>query len=149
MTNHPVHILDDKNELSPSAFIPFCSFGENMESMGTYIEGFDVPVCNSFKAKVHNDQLCYEVDLEKFKNKENMVSQLGYGLIMILDYNEEKQFIGDYKKRKGNYKNIFVSEKQNSVRTHLNTIGTNDCNYISLGFYLILQIFLSQIRSSC
>ena len=128
MTNHPVHILDDKNERSPSAFIPFCSFGENMESMGTYIEGFDVPVCNSFKAKVHNDQLCYEVDLEKFKNKENMVSQLKYGLIMILDYNEEKQFIGDgdyYQKRKGTYKSIFVSEKQNSVKTHLNTIGTN------------------------
>ena len=125
VTNHPVHILDDNNNLSPSAFIPFCSFGENMESMGTYMDGFDDPICKSFKAKVHNDQLCYEVDLEKFKNKENLVRQLKYGLIMILDYNEENQFIVDKEKNNKKYENKFVGEEENSVNIYLNTIGRN------------------------
>ena len=125
MNNHPVHILDDNNNLSPSAFIPFCSFGESMESMGIYMDGFDDPICKSFKAKVHNDQLCYEVDLETFKNKENLVRQLKYGLIMILDYNEENQFIVDKEKNNKKYENKFVGEEENSVNIYLNTIGRN------------------------
>ena len=35
--------------------------------MGVNIKQFDVPVCNSFKAKILNDQLCYEIDLNKLK----------------------------------------------------------------------------------
>ena len=32
-----------------------------MSAMGVKIDKFDVPVCNSFQAKILNDQLCYEV----------------------------------------------------------------------------------------
>ena len=31
--------------------------------------GFKDPVCDSFKSKIRNDQLCYEVDLEKERLK--------------------------------------------------------------------------------
>ena len=64
-SNHPVHILDRQGNISPSSFIPFCSFGNDMKSMGREMKGFDVPVCDSFEAKIRNDQLCYEVDLQK------------------------------------------------------------------------------------
>ena len=67
MANHPVHILDREGTLSPSSFIPFCSFGDDMKSMGREINEFHVPVCDSFEAKTRNEQLCYEVDLEKYK----------------------------------------------------------------------------------
>ena len=40
-----------------------------MSSVGVKIDQFDVPVCNSFQAKILNDQLCYEVDLSKVSNK--------------------------------------------------------------------------------
>ena len=93
--------------------------------MGINMDGFDDPICKSFKAKVHNDQLCYEVDLEKFRNKENLVRQLKYGLIMILDYNEENQFIVDKEKNNKKYENKFVGEEENSVNIYLNTIGRN------------------------
>ena len=77
---HPVHIMTKENSLSPSAFIPFCDFGGNMSSMGVKIDQFDVPVCNSFEAKILNDQLCYEVDLEKFSDKLNIDKQLKLGV---------------------------------------------------------------------
>jgi len=50
--------------LSPTALIPFCEFGEdgNFSRMGIEIDQFDVPVCNSFRPKIIEDQLCYEVN---------------------------------------------------------------------------------------
>merc|ERR1712073_18241 len=33
ITNHPVHIFDEKGNLSPSAFIPFCQFGRNISTL--------------------------------------------------------------------------------------------------------------------
>ena len=62
-----------------------------MASVGVKIDKFDVPVCNSFQAKVLNDQLCYEVDLNRFANKTNVESNLKLGLSFIMDYNEDRQ----------------------------------------------------------
>ena len=85
-----MHIVyGDRLTMSPSAFIPFCEFGGDM--LGVKIEHFENPVCNSFKAKVHNDQLCYEVDLEKLKNPVILHVQLKLGLVFFMDYNEDKQ----------------------------------------------------------
>ena len=59
MINHPVHIITHDNKISPSA-------------MGVEIYQFVVPVRNSFQAKIMNDQLCYEVDLNKFSDENNI-----------------------------------------------------------------------------
>ena len=116
VSNHPVHILNKDQGLSPSAFIPFCAFGDDLEAMGTKAEGFDTPVCNSFKARILNNQLCYEVDLEKFKSKENIISQLENGLSLILDYSEDKQIIPEDTIEEKSF-------KEKSVQIHLNTIS--------------------------
>ena len=50
-----------------------------------------LPVCNSFQAKVVKHQLCYEVDLNKFSNKENLKNKLKSGFAFIMDYNEDRQ----------------------------------------------------------
>ena len=63
--NHPVHIIDEEGNLSKSAFIPFCEFAGNLSIMGVKIDEFQYPICNSFKPRVMNDELCYEVDLNK------------------------------------------------------------------------------------
>ena len=65
-------MINKDMQMSPSAFIPFCEFGGNMSSMGVTIDQFDVPVCNSFQAKVLNDQLCYEVDINKIFSKRTI-----------------------------------------------------------------------------
>ena len=61
VSNHPAHIINKEGTLSPSSFIPYCQFGNSV--MGVKIEQFDEPVCNNFVPKLHNDQICYEIDL--------------------------------------------------------------------------------------
>ena len=88
--NHPVHILDDEGKLSPSALIPFCEIGGNMSIMGTKTEYFREPVCNSFQAKILNDQLCYEVDPNKYKMNLNSY-EIKQGLKLYIDTNNDRQ----------------------------------------------------------
>ena len=91
--NHPVHIIEYEEDLlpsSPSALIPFCAFGGNISIMGKRIKKFDVPVCNSFRAKILNDQLCYEVDPNSFKD-EVPLQEYKQGLTFYVDTNNEKQ----------------------------------------------------------
>ena len=91
LDNHPVHLLTKNKTISPSAFVPFCMFGGNMSSVGVKITKFDVPVCNSFEAKLLNDQLCYEVDLNRFSNPKNKDNELKLGFSFLMDYNEDRQ----------------------------------------------------------
>ena len=122
MINHPVHIINEKGKLSPSAFIPFCSFGEDIEIMGNKIDSFDVPVCNSFKAVLYNDQLCYQVDLEKFRDEEMLDKQLKHGLVIIIDENKDRQFLSKDREVSGT-RNLFSLEEENSIQMHLDTIS--------------------------
>ena len=126
VNNHPVHIFDESGFLSPTAFIPFCSIGGDMEIVGTTSEQFDVPVCNSFKPQIRNDQLCYQIDLEDYKNKTNIENQLKEGLLLILDYNKERQIIqnNSLKRKNENKKGLFLtSDELNSAKIHLDTIS--------------------------
>ena len=88
-----------------------------MEAIGTKVKGFNIPVCNSFKAKVIHDQLCYEVDLKNYEKKENRKNELEQGLILLLDLNEDRQSFGDEMNMK-DYTNYFLEEKENSVQIH-------------------------------
>ena len=63
-----------------------------MSTMGVRIDQFNKPVCNSFKAKIYNGQVCYEVDLSKFASKEsNIEEKLNTGFAFLMDYNEDRQ----------------------------------------------------------
>ena len=92
MVNHPVHMITKDNKTSPSAFIPFCEFGGNISVLSLKIDKFQVPVCNSFDPKLHNDQLCYEVDLNRYSNKNNIQMELELGFNFIMDYNYNLQW---------------------------------------------------------
>ena len=99
LSNHPLHIITEDNKLSPSAFIPFCAYGWNTLMLSLRVNQFHTPVCNSFKAKIFNNQLCYEVDVSRLVSKHNMTKEqqeenLKIGLTFLMDYNEDRQ--GDY-----------------------------------------------------
>ena len=70
--NHPVHIVDENNSLSPSAFIPFCEFGGDMSALGVKIDQFSVPVCNSFKAKRGSTTTWGSINLGGFDTKNHL-----------------------------------------------------------------------------
>ena len=61
-----------------------------MSTMGVKIDQFDVPVCHSFQAKILNDQLCYEVDPNKYK-KGLSKEELKQGLKLYIDTNNDRQ----------------------------------------------------------
>ena len=110
VSNHPVHMIDKNGSLSPSAFIPFCSFGGDFDAMGAYHSNFKVPVCNSFQPTVKDEQICYELDLEKYKNELFLVKQLQEGLVLYLDFNEDKQLTVE-------------TNKENSASVNVDTIS--------------------------
>ena len=127
IVSHPVHILTTDNKMSPSAFIPFCDFGGNISAMGVKINHFNVPVCNAFEAKIMNDQLCYEVDLKKFSDKNDIENELEIGLNFLMDYNEDRQVTFDRNNINGKElslgNNVVASDQNKHAFIYLNTIG--------------------------
>ena len=86
LINHPAHI-SDRNTVS--AFIPFCSFGFNVDLIGEKFSNFQVPVCSLFRKKIFSGQVCYEADLNQFKNKIDWKRALKKGFSFIIDTNDE------------------------------------------------------------
>ena len=141
--NHPVHIVTRDNRTSPSSFIPFCEFGGDMSVVGVNLDQFDDPVCNSFKAKINNDQLCYEVDLNRFSNKSNIAEELELGFNFFMDYNEDRQVIRQStvgkEEKSGISANLLESDKNQHAFIYLDTIGkeqpkikSDECEHFSI-----------------
>ena len=101
-----------------------------MNLMGVKIPNFEEPVCNSFQEKILNDQLCYEVDLDKFSNKSNIDKELKLGFSFIMDYNEDRQVIVhedvSTKKKSGLTAKIVESNQDRHALMYFNTIGNNN-----------------------
>ena len=96
-----------------------------MTHLGLKIKEFDIPVCQSFRATILNDQLCYEVDLNMFANKENIEDELGVGFNFLMDYNEDRQVTveGTLKENKfGLASSIIQSDESHHAFIYLNTI---------------------------
>ena len=84
MSTHPPHM---KN--SPSAFIPFCEYNEDMMSVGEHMEGFPFPVCSAFTPSVIEGQLCYTFTPNNVRTTETTGNPV---LMFLLDYNEDRQY---------------------------------------------------------
>ena len=98
-----------------------------MTAMGANVSLFEVPVCNSFQAKILNDQQCYQVDLNRFSNKNNRVRELESGFAFIMDFNEDRQvrFYKEFKNgtEEGLVNWISESNHDESAFIYLDTIG--------------------------
>ena len=90
LSNHPVHLINENGDFLPTALIPFCDLGRNMSAVGIKIDQFDAPVCKIFKAKLVEDQLCYEVDPNNYIDK-SIKDASQFDLLLIIDYNEDRQ----------------------------------------------------------
>ena len=128
MSNHPVHIVDDKNFSSPSAFIPFCSFCGNMRIMGTKIPHFTIPVCNKFKPKVLDGRLCYQVDVNDIINQVDTKKLSTHGLAFMMDYNEDRLGLDTNSKLDDSIDKDIVDmyekdDKKNEAMIYIETLG--------------------------
>ena len=124
--NHPVHIITKDNQTSPSAFIPFCDFGGDLSLMAIQTDQFEVPVCNSFQAKVLNDQLCYEIDPNEFNELKSSDNAMKKGLSFLVDFNEDRQvsYEKETAKKEDNLYGKFSRTINNEeLMIYLDTIG--------------------------
>ena len=94
MSLHPVHIINDRGKIQPTAFIPFCSFGGNMDIMGQKVEGFSMPVCRAFKPSLFRGKKCYALDINEKLSSQNikLSSSSSHGLTFLVDNNLERHF---------------------------------------------------------
>ena len=144
LINHPVHI--NENMIS-SAFIPFCSFGLSMDIFGEELPNFHVPVCRLFREKIVDGQVCYEADLNQFRDRVNWKEALSSGLTLIIDTNDEYDVKNILEKKELGEKNVvksidaFTNEKEdNSFTLMLKTISKNLHIFSSSLLHLVFQI---------
>lgn len=127
MINHPVHVFDDVGDPTPSSFIPFCWFGKT--NVKAKSEKFSAHVCNSFKPKLMNDQVCFDIDPNKYlqngQNADNIV------LYLLIDDNKDRQILDSKETQTvDQLKNEdFMPDddvKQTESLVYLNTIGKSN-----------------------
>ena len=127
--NHPAHITEIEGRKSPSAFIPFCSFGGNMSAVGQHSQQFDQPTCNSFRETILDGNLCYEIDPSKFENRGNLKESKNIGLSLLIDNNEEydtRKIIlkGESTSNQEDFTEGFVRfEERHKILIHIQTIS--------------------------
>ena len=52
---------------------------------------FSLPVCNIFKETMVDGQLCYQADVDRFRDKvKDKKKAVTEGLVFVLDYNENR-----------------------------------------------------------
>ena len=91
-----MHLFDENEQnLYPTALIPFCEVAGNKSAMGIKIDQLDTPVCTSFRPKIVLDQLCYEVNPNKFRDV--MIRNEEFSLTLYVSYNEDRQVLQEQK----------------------------------------------------
>ena len=88
ISNHPVHIVNNQGNMSPSSFIPFCQIGG--QYFGLQIEPFSVPICSGFEKKIFQGQICYSFNITKFQVPKVNRGRRN-GLKLIIDLNSERE----------------------------------------------------------
>ena len=94
--------------------------------MGFMKDNFELPICNSFQATIFRHGLCYEVDLEMHRNRNDIEEGLSIGLVFFMDYNEDRQVIVDENIKTNRIEGFHIVDRS---KTHtnafiiLNTIG--------------------------
>ena len=127
MINHPPHILKDDGTLSPSSFIPFCSFAGNWNVTGVSTDMFRMPVCNIFKEVLLDGQVCYQADIamDKIRDMVDKRKIATDGFVMLLDYNENRMVeLGDLDIRKDSTL-LGKREANKDMMLYIETVGKN------------------------
>ena len=90
----------------------------------------DVPICGLFTEKIVKGQVCYEADLNQFKDLVNWEDALQEGLSMVIDTNDEydvKNILEEQSLVRNDQLEIFPIYKQsknfNSFKMMLQTIS--------------------------
>ena len=138
MVNHPPHIVgeEEKGGFSLSSFIPFCQLGEDMAVMGRKVPQFSKAVCSEFVETVLEGQVCYQVDVNKYRDSIDWRGSMEFGLGFLIDTNDEldsKQFYPNKIRAKdsangseSNLRSYVKLEDSSKVKIYLHTVGIKE-----------------------
>ena len=87
--------------------------------------------------------LCYEVDLQKYKDKNKIKEQLKTGLILLLDYNVERQS-EMYNPKKVN--KLDSDKNENDVQIYLDTISKLHFKELTIIYLMFNDNFHGKIQ---
>ena len=92
VSSHPFSIFNQQGLISPSAFIPFCSFGAEM--IGTKVPNMTFRVCDIFeptvyKGGLYDGRLCYQANVKKNPGQIFFEGKAS-GLMLLIDNNNER-----------------------------------------------------------
>ena len=99
-----------------------------MSVVGETIPQLDLPVCNKFRPKMIEGQLCYQIDVNEVKDQIDVKKAIQHGLIFVMDYNEDKMItenisVSEEKPNKELHEKLIVDDKTNDARIFLEMIG--------------------------
>ena len=63
-----------------------------MSALGVEINDFHIPFCTRFEEKIINDQLCYSINLNKTRQKNQVKEEHDLTFKLFISYNEDRQF---------------------------------------------------------
>ena len=131
--SHPVHFAESGEFKVTSSLIPFCQLGDDMAAMGRKVPHFTRAVCSSFRETVLEGQVCYEVDVNKFRESEDWKTgeSMEFGVGILVDTNEEydtKRFYpSNLETNRSNTESSLRSyvqfEDSSKVKIYLHTLG--------------------------
>lgn len=147
ITNHPVHILDEKGEASPSAFLPFCGFGSTMVD-GSKNNQFRFPICSGFKSKLVDEQICYEIDPNLMTSEKKKIKDFTTGLFLIIDENEDRQLSFSYRDLHVGHDHNSFNELMTTDKFDRSTIMINTIGKFSITFQILIinHVYLCNIQ---
>jgi hypothetical protein len=130
ISNHPAHIMiDGQEEISPSAFIPFCSVGGDKSVMGKHHDKFNIPICNKFRPTILEGQRCYKVDVNEHRFKVDKKKMVHEGIDFLLDYNFDRMMKVE-ESRNTTVQELSQIKKddqlKNEARIYIETLGKNE-----------------------
>ena len=133
ISNHPVHLKNKDGNINPSALIPFCGFGGDIAIMGETMDKVDYPICNKFRPRVLQGQLCYSVDVNEIKDQIE-TEKLHNGLVLLIDYNRMRMLTFDNARtNQKNSTDVFdvmkLKENTQDFMIHIHTIGRTNSIY--------------------
>ena len=99
-----------------------------MSVLGDKTPNFSIPVCSKFKPTVVEGQLCYQVDVNKFKDQVDTEKLMSHGLVMILDYNEDRMGLDTRNTNESSHIKELgdmnkADEKKNAAKIYIETLG--------------------------
>ena len=123
-----------------------------MGIFGEELSDFHVPVCRLFKEKIINGQVCYEADLNQYRDRVNWKEALLSGLSLIIDTNDEYDVKNILEKKEPGLKqiskffNTFKDDKEDkSFTLMLRTISIKKIFFFST----CVRYLVSRSRTYC